>query len=129
MREEEDAFDPERFRLTPEQRAELGVAKSKTKHKPKHRQSDTFVQIPQLWCEQLAVIRAHGSTYRVALHLLYEAWATKIRTVKLTNVALVKVGVGREGKAIALRELRRAGLITVEQRPNRNPLVTVRFSK
>jgi hypothetical protein len=127
MREED--FDPEKFRLTPEQRAELGAPKSKAKHKPKHRRSDTFVQVPQLWCEQLAAIRAHGSTYRVALHLLYEAWATKIRTVKLTNVALAKVGVGREGKAIALRELRKARLVAVEERPNRNPLVTVRFSK
>jgi hypothetical protein len=126
---EEDHFDPEKLRITREQQAQMGATKEKVKHKPKHRRSDTFVQVPQLWCEQLAAIRAHGSTYRVALHLLYEAWATKIRTVKLTNVALTKVGVGRAGKAIALRELRKAGLIAVEQRPRRNPVVTVRFSK
>jgi hypothetical protein len=103
MREED--FDLEKFRITPEQQSQMGGGvKQNTKRKPKHRRSDTFVQIPGLWIEQLATIRAHGSTYRVALHLLHDAWATKIRTVKLTNVALTKVGVGREGKRVALRE-------------------------
>jgi hypothetical protein len=124
---EDDAFDPEKFRITPEQQAELGAA---SKPKPKRRRQDgKFVQFPELWRTQLCTIRAHGSTYRVAMHLLHEAWRTDNRAVKLTNVALAKVGVGREGKAIALRELRKTGLIAVEQRPSRNPVVTVRFSK
>jgi hypothetical protein len=126
MRDEEDTFNPEKLRLTPEQQAAIGAA---PKPKPKRRQQGNFVQVPNLWIEQLCAIRAHGSTYRVAMHLLHEAWRTKTRVVKLTNVALAKIGVGREGKAIALRELRKAGLISVEQRPNRNPVVTVRFSK
>jgi hypothetical protein len=128
MSDEKADFDPERFRLTPELQAELGAA-SKPKSKPKQQQPRHFVQVPGLWVEQLCAIRAHGSTYRVAMHLLHEAWATKTRTVKLTNVALAKNGVGRAGKAVALRELRKAGLVAVEQRPHRNPVVTVRFSK
>jgi hypothetical protein len=124
MRNEED-FDPERFRLTPELQAELGAAKAKVKPKPKPRRQ--FVQVPQIWVEQLCAIRAHGSTYRVALHLLHEAWRTNSTDVKLTNAALTKIGVGREGKISALRELRKAGLVAVEWRPNRNPIVTVRF--
>jgi hypothetical protein len=126
---DEDAFDPEKFRITPEQQATLGAATSKSKAKPKPRRQDKFVQVPQIWIEQLCTIRAHASTYRVALHLLHEAWRTNNPAVKLTNVALANVGVGREGKAIALRELRRAGLVAVEQRASRNPIATVRFSK
>jgi hypothetical protein len=121
MREED--FDPEKFRIAPEQQS--GAAS-----KPKRRrQGEKFVQVPELWREQLCRIRAHGATYRVALHLLHEVWWTKNNIVKLTNVALAKVGVGREGKATALRELRKAGLIAVEQRPRRNPIVTVRFAE
>jgi hypothetical protein len=127
MRNEED-FGPERFRLTTEQLSELGAAKAKSKPK-RRRQQGNFVQVPNLWIEQLCAIRAHGSTYRVAMHLLHEVWRTGNRVVKLTNVALAKVGVGREGKAIALRELRKAGLIAVEQHTRQNPVVTVRFSK
>jgi hypothetical protein len=123
MRDEDD-FDPERFRLKPEQQAELGAPKPRSKRR---RQQGKFVLVPELWREQLCAIRAHGSTYRVAMHLLHEAWETNNRTVKLTNVALVKAGVGRRGKALALSELRKAGLIAVEQRPKRNPVVTVRF--
>jgi hypothetical protein len=125
MRDEED-FDPEKFRLTPEQQAELGAAKS-NKPKAKQCRQGKFVQVPQIWIEQLCAIRAHGSTYRVALHLLHEVWRTKTSIVKLTNAALAKVGVGREGKISALHELRKAGLVAVNWRPNRNPIVTVRF--
>jgi hypothetical protein len=121
MRDEEN-FDPEKFRIPPEQQSGIGAAKPK-----RHHQRGKFVQVPELWREQLCIIRAHGSTYRVALHLLHEAWRTGNRVVKLTNVALTEVGVGREGKAIALRELRKTGLIAVEQRPRRNPIVTVRL--
>jgi hypothetical protein len=122
MRDEDD-FDAERFRLTPEQQAELGA-----KPKPKRgRQRGSFVQVPELWRTQLCAIRAHGSTYRVAMHLLHEAWWAKSETVKLTNVALAKVGVGRKGKALALSQLRKAGLVAVEQHPRRSPIIKVRF--
>jgi hypothetical protein len=85
------------------------------------------VLVPELWREQLAAVRAHGPTYRIALHLLHEAWRTESRTIKLTNVALANAGVGRRGKALALRELRKAGLVAVEQYSGKSPLITVRF--
>jgi hypothetical protein len=121
MRDEEN-FDPEKFRIKQKQRYDIGALKPKSA-----RQTGKFVKVPDLWREQLRIIRAHGSTYRVALHLLHEAWRTGNRVVKLTNVALAEVGVGRRGKAIAIRELRKTGLIAVEQRPNRNPIVTIRL--
>jgi hypothetical protein len=114
-----DSIDPEKFRLDPATITKSGKA-------PRRSQS-LFTKMPKLWVEQLAGIQAHGSTYRVALFLLHEVWKTGNRVVKLTNIALAKAKVGREGKAVALRELRKAGLVSVEQRPNRNPIVTVRF--
>jgi hypothetical protein len=121
---EDDPFDPERFRLTPEQQAAIGAT---NKPKSRRRQQGKFVQVPELWREQLVSIDAHAATYRVALHLLYEAWRADSRYVKLTNGALAKLRVSRFSKARALAQLRKAGLIAVEQRPGSNPIVTVRF--
>jgi len=112
-----EQFDPSRFRLDGEQPA-----------KPRQRRTrQRFVMVPNMWVEQLAMVRAHGSTYRVAFHLLERAWRSGVATVKLSNPMLAKAGVGREGKAVALRELRKAGLIAVEQRPRKAPVITVRY--
>src|SRR5262249_28156581 len=43
------------------------------------------------------------------------------------NAALAELGVGRQGKAGALQQLRKAGLIAVEDRPGKSPPVTVGF--
>lgn len=121
-----DRFDPEKLRLTPEQQATMAAA-PKTKPKAERRQRAKFTMVPELWREQLSGIDAHGSTYAVALHLLHEAWRTDNRVVKLTNIALAKIGVSRRSKPRVLAQLRKAGLIAVEQRPGSNPLVTIRF--
>lgn len=51
------------------------------------------------------------------------------KEVKLTNVALRKLGVSRKGKQSALQQLRKAGLIEVEERPRKSPIVKVRFKE
>jgi DNA-binding FadR family transcriptional regulator len=38
-----------------------------------------------------------------------------------------RLGVSRNGKRGALQKLRRAGLIAVEERARKSPIVTVRF--
>jgi DNA-binding FadR family transcriptional regulator len=38
-----------------------------------------------------------------------------------------KLGVSRNGKRNALSQLREAGLIAVEERPRKSPIITVRF--
>jgi len=85
-----------------------------------------FTKVPDMWFQCLADIRASGCTYRVALYLLREArWSTFIT---LSNAALQKLGVSRNGKRAALEQLRAAGLIAVEWRPNKNPVVKVRWT-
>ena len=82
-----------------------------------------FTQVPDMWFVRLAEIRAAGCTYRVALYLLREArWSP---FVTLSSAALRKLNVGRVGKRTALRKLEKAGLIVVEERPNKNPVVKV----
>jgi hypothetical protein len=84
-----------------------------------------FTKVPDMWYVRLAEIRAGGCTYRVALYLLREArWSP---LVTLSSSALRKLGVGRKGKRSALRQLRVSGLAAVEERPNKNPVIKVRW--
>jgi hypothetical protein len=99
-------------------------AKPASKHIP--RSTKRFVKVPEIWWEGLAKVRAGGSTYRVAGYLLKRVWK-RGNPVKLTNEGLDAIGVGRKGKRLALGELRRAGLVTVEERPKKSPIVVVKF--
>jgi hypothetical protein len=84
-----------------------------------------FTKFPKIWQMRLAETQADGCAYRVALHLLDKAcWS---RQVVLGTATMEKLGVGRKGKRGALQHLRRAGLIAVEERPRKSPIVTVRF--
>jgi hypothetical protein len=84
-----------------------------------------FVKVPKMWQMRLAETRAEGSTYRVALFLLDQASFS--RKVTLSSARLRKLGVSRNGKRSALQKLRHAGLIAVEERPRKSPIITVRF--
>jgi hypothetical protein len=83
-----------------------------------------FTKFPQMWRQQLAGVHANGCTYRVALYLLDQASFSK--QVILSTSAMRRLGVSRNGKRGALNQLRRAGIIAVEERPDKNPIVTVR---
>jgi hypothetical protein len=85
-----------------------------------------FVKVPAIWMATLACIRADGSTYRVALYLLDRAaWSEH---VSLGNRVLKKHGVSRRSKWRAVERLRQSGLVVVERRRGRPPLVKVRFT-
>jgi hypothetical protein len=88
--------------------------------------SAKFVKFPKMWQARLEDTRADGSTYRVALYLLDRANFSD--TVRLGNRVLEKHGVSRASKWRALKLLRSAGLIAVEERRGKAPLVKVRWS-
>jgi hypothetical protein len=85
-----------------------------------------FTKFPRLWRVRMAEARATGCAYRVAFYLLDRAcWS---RQVTLSTATMRKLGVSRNGKRSALQQLRRSGLIAVEEHPNKSPIVTVRFT-
>jgi hypothetical protein len=98
---------------------------------PKRRGQKRFTKIPGIWEEVLGKAHVSGSTYAVAIVLLYEAWKLKINghkpIVRLTDVMLKRVHVGERGKRAALRKLSELRLVGVDQAPGRNPLVIVYF--
>jgi hypothetical protein len=89
----------------------------------RNQRQQQFIKFPLIWLERLKTGR--GVTYRLALHLLYQHWKTGGQPVRLSNVAVATAGVTRRSKWNALTELERAGLVRVEKRPRRSPVVTL----
>jgi hypothetical protein len=58
-------------------------------------------------------------------YIHYRAWADGVSTIPLANQTLAAWGVSRQMKYRGLRYLERAGLVRVEYRGRRSPLVTL----
>jgi len=80
-----------------------------------------FVIVPMVWRERLA--GATGHTVLLALDLLYLGWKNKGEPVKLANVMRQHDGISRQSKWRVLNDLERRGLVRVERRSRRSPLV------
>ena len=87
-----------------------------------------FVRVPWSWIDRLTAA-SRGSTYRLALLLLYEHWRGGAQPIKVSNVKVAGDGLSRGSKARALRELERLGLVRVERRSRKSPWVTVLIPK
>jgi hypothetical protein len=114
---ERDPFDLDALRIdsaNPNLRPK-GSARKTTKWRKQ------FVRVPWVWVDRLKEAR-YISTYRVALHLLYEFWRNGGRVIRLSNSA---PGIERRRKWRGLRELEQFGLIEIERRPRKAPLITV----
>jgi hypothetical protein len=148
MEDGADPFDLDRLRLSPELAAELVKAKAERDaskrsgmppgleaklaahrakggvKKPKNK-DDLFVQILH------RAVAAAGEALRdrqwmVWLYIHYRALWDKTNTVEIGNKTLKQWGVGRMVKNRALYAFERAGLISIEWRGNKSPLVTLR---
>jgi len=114
-----DDFDLENLRLPADiVRPRRVVEPHKLEKRRKH-----FVQLPWTWVEALS--GASGQTWQLAAHLLYLNWKGKGAPIKLANGMLEIDGINRQAKWRALSGLERRGLVTVERRPARSPLVTL----
>jgi hypothetical protein len=114
---DDDPFNLNGLALTEEQVKErLAVVPRKIQ---KRRQQ--FVMVPWTWRERLE--GAPGQTILLALDLVYLSWKNKEEPIKLANAMLQHDGISRQSKWRALNELERRGLVRVERRPRRSPLV------
>jgi hypothetical protein len=85
------------------------------------RRRQQFVKVPWTWIERLK--GAGGQTYRVALCLLHLHWKNRGEPIKLASGMLLFDGISRYSKWKALGDLERRGLVTVERRPRRSPII------
>jgi hypothetical protein len=114
-----DPFDVKTLRIDP-----TGPAFARSAAAPRKKWKRQFIIFSWAWLARLKTTKS-GAACRLALFLTYEHWRTGGRTIRLTNAALVEVGVSRRTKGPALAELERIGLIKVERRPRKSPLVTI----
>jgi hypothetical protein len=92
----------------------------------RERCKDQFVIVPMAWVRQLQ--KASGtSTYRLALYLLFCHWKNGGSAITGSNLAVAEAGISRRQKWRALTELEHLGLIHLERRGGRSPMVTVLF--
>jgi hypothetical protein len=116
MSEDRDPFDLDALRVNP--------ANPNLRPKGATRKAtwqNRFILVPWAWVDRLNDAR-HVGTYQVALHLLYESWRNGGRVIRLSNSA---PGIERRRKWRGLRELEQFGLIEIERRPRKAPLITV----
>jgi hypothetical protein len=90
----------------------------------KRKQAEEFVKVPRWWAAEAAKA-TRMPRMLVLLELLHRSWKARSLTFPLPNGSLGKKGAGREAKRRVLRDLERAGLITVERRHRKAPIVTL----
>jgi hypothetical protein len=83
-----------------------------------------FIKVPFTWYERLNAAR-HIATYRVALYVLYLHWKHGGQPFPLANGMLAMDGVNRFRKSDGLRELEALGLVRVDRRQRKSPVITV----
>ena len=103
---------------------QCGAGKPSAPRRRGKARKETFVKVPLWWIT--AAANATGSpAVLVLIELLRLQWKTRRMSFPVPNARLKNLGVSREVKRRVLRDLQRAGLITVDQRTRKSPIVTL----
>jgi DNA-binding transcriptional ArsR family regulator len=86
------------------------------------RKSEPFAVLGLAWAAKAAAA-TDSPKAMVWIWLVQQTSKTKSDTVAVSNEALATYGVSRKAKTMALRQLEEAGLIAVERRCGKAPLV------
>ncbi|MFY0609933.1 MAG: hypothetical protein JXQ99_00290 [Hyphomicrobiaceae bacterium] len=113
------AIDPSRVRLRG--RRNLGA----TKLLPRPKAGEKFLKgpIPMNWLSTAAQLP--GKSLHVGIAIWFTASLAKSSTVQLSNLAGLPFGLDRNAKYRALSWLEEAGLISVDRKLGRSPVVTL----
>jgi hypothetical protein len=118
---DDDRLDLDDLKLPPEMVCERPVG---IPERIKKRQRQ-FVQLPLALVDKVAC-HSRDKTFAVLCYLLHENWKQGGGPIKVPNGFLNKLGVGRGAKSRALKKLERLGIISVERRDRKSPIVTIR---
>ena len=112
-------IDPSHYRLTGKR------VKRSSAQLPRPRAGERFLKgpIPMDWLSTAA--RLPGKSLHVAIAVWFTASLNKSATVPLSNLAGLPFGLDRNAKYRALAWLEEAGLIEVERKLGRAPIVTL----
>lgn len=112
-------IDAEQFRL----RRSVSVRRAIAPPRPQKGEAFLKGPIPLAWLERAA--RLPGKSLQAAVALWYAAGLTRSARIPLSNVSGHRFGLDRNAKYRALAWLERAGLVTVERKLGRAPIVTI----
>lgn len=116
-----DPFDLQNLRM-PAEEAERLVA---VPRKIQKRKLD-FARVPMSWYDALRnPVPTGRATCLVAWYLCYLHWKHRGEPFKLANGMLEYDGINRFAKWRALADLERRGLITINRRPKKSPIIHV----
>jgi hypothetical protein len=104
--------------------AKRRLAELKEAAPAKHEKKVPFAKVPLPLAAEAAAATG-GLRLFVWLWLLHRSWQRQTRAVVVPNTALRQYGISREVKRRALNDLAAAGIISVEYRPYKNPMVTL----
>jgi hypothetical protein len=85
-----------------------------------------------LWCPSngsTGSLARYKATTTLALHLLHRAFKERHHIIKVANGLLALKGISRRQKWRALLDLEGMGLIKVEHRGRRSPVITLLFPR
>jgi DNA-binding transcriptional ArsR family regulator len=116
-----DPFDPDNLKLPGVIRATPPTPQGP----PRHRSGQKFLKgpIPLAWLEIAG--RLPGKALLVGLHVWFQAGLRNSRSVPLNQSRLARPGMSDKTVRRGLRALERAGLVTVDRKPGRKPIVTL----
>jgi hypothetical protein len=97
------------------------VATTRSTGKRKRKSNEHFVLMPWVWIRKLS--GAAGQTWVVACHVIYGDWKHRGKPFKFANGMLKVDGVPPRSKCRALRDLERRGLVAVDWREKKSPIV------
>jgi hypothetical protein len=116
-----DELDLARLRIDPATLAAAPPVPAKIR-----KRRGQFVMLPMWWYEKLAnPAPASRCTCLVAWYVLHLHWKHHGEPFKLANGMLEYDGVSRYSKWRALKDLERRGLVTVDWREKKSPIVQV----
>ena len=85
---------------------------------------DTFAMVPLWWIEQAARATENPRAF-VLIWLLHLSWRARSLTFPVPNAGIIMRGGNRWAKYRVLNDLEAAGLITVQRRHGKTPIVTL----
>ena len=111
--------------LGPERIGPGGIRERKVLITLKGRRRRPFVMIPLAWVERLSMAK-HRASWSIAVEILRRDLKYNGQPIPLPNGQLeTKFRINRQRKWEGLRELERLGLVSIECRTGKSPLVTV----
>jgi DNA-binding transcriptional ArsR family regulator len=125
MTERNPFDDPDQLKLPPEWLPKYAEPFKPVPEKIRKRR-EQFVMVPLWWYERLSnPVPASRCTVLVALYVLHLHWRNYGKPFRLANGMLKYDGISPDTKTRALKDLEQRGLVTVEWRERKSPIVKV----